>query len=135
MFSTKTIYFFLTFHRIQNLDSIVRPADRDLPVVNTRGDVLFNSWNGIFNGQGGFFSQAPRIYSFSGKNVLTDSSWWDFFLNFVIWKSPWNRDIKNCVLLLLQFQILPPIELILMSYNLNTKNVLPNKHKNIQTKT
>ncbi|XP_032573633.1 collagen alpha-1(XVIII) chain isoform X5 [Drosophila sechellia] len=61
--------------RVQNLDTIVRPADRDLPVVNTRGDVLFNSWNGIFNGQGGFFSQAPRIYSFSGKNVMTDSTW------------------------------------------------------------
>ncbi|XP_022216757.1 collagen alpha-1(XV) chain isoform X7 [Drosophila obscura] len=61
--------------RVQNLDSIVRPADRDLPVVNTRGDVLFNSWNGIFNGQGGFFSQAPRIYSFSGKNVMTDPLW------------------------------------------------------------
>lgn len=62
-------------HRVQNLDSIVRQADRDLPVVNTRGDVLFNSWKGIFNGQGGFFSQAPRIYSFSGKNVLTDPLW------------------------------------------------------------
>nr|NP_001246652.1 multiplexin, isoform P [Drosophila melanogaster]ADF27169.1 MIP20649p [Drosophila melanogaster]AFH04323.1 multiplexin, isoform P [Drosophila melanogaster] len=61
--------------RVQNLDTIVRPADRDLPVVNTRGDVLFNSWKGIFNGQGGFFSQAPRIYSFSGKNVMTDSTW------------------------------------------------------------
>lgn len=63
------------FHRVQNLDSIVRVADRELPVVNTRGDVLFNSWKGIFNGQGGFFSQAPRIYSFSGKNVLTDPLW------------------------------------------------------------
>ncbi|XP_037723304.1 collagen alpha-1(XVIII) chain isoform X12 [Drosophila subpulchrella] len=61
--------------RVQNLDTIVRTADRDLPVVNTRGDVLFNSWKGIFNGQGGFFSQAPRIYSFSGKNVMTDPSW------------------------------------------------------------
>ncbi|XP_023173333.2 collagen alpha-1(XV) chain isoform X2 [Drosophila hydei] len=65
---------FLT-SRVQNLDSIVRPADWELPVVNTRGDVLFNSWKGVFNGQGGFFSQAPRIYSFSGKNVLTDPLW------------------------------------------------------------
>lgn len=69
-FNCNTHYF-----RIQNLDSIVRVADRDLPVVNTRGDVLFNSWNGVFNGQGGFFSQAPRIYSFSGKNILTDLTW------------------------------------------------------------
>ncbi|XP_030572386.1 collagen alpha-1(XV) chain isoform X8 [Drosophila novamexicana] len=65
---------FLT-SRVQNLDSIVRSADWELPVVNTRGDVLFNSWKGVFNGQGGFFSQAPRIYSFSGKNVLTDPLW------------------------------------------------------------
>jgi hypothetical protein len=70
-------FFLLSFShfRIQNLDSIVRTADRELPVVNTRGDVLFNSWNGIFNGQGGFFSQAPRIYSFSGKNVNNDPLW------------------------------------------------------------
>ncbi|KAH8362771.1 hypothetical protein KR084_000843 [Drosophila pseudotakahashii] len=73
--------------RVQNLDTIVRPADRDLPVVNTRGDVLFNSWKGIFNGQGGFFSQAPRIYSFSGKNVMTDPSW--------PMKSVWHGSLPN----------------------------------------
>lgn len=67
--------FLFSAHRVQNLDSIVRSADWELPVVNTRGDVLFNSWKGVFNGQGGFFSQAPRIYSFSGKNVLTDPLW------------------------------------------------------------
>ena len=61
--------------RIQNLDGIIRLEDRNLPVVNTRGDVLFNTWNSIFNGQGGFFSQVPRIYSFNGKNVLTDPNW------------------------------------------------------------
>lgn len=62
--------------RIQNLDSIVKPEDRDLPITNLRGDVLFNSWNSIFSAQGGFFSQAPRIYSFSGKNILSDPTWW-----------------------------------------------------------
>lgn len=62
-------------YRVQNLDSIVRSNDRDLPVVNTKGDVLFNSWKGVFNGQGGLFSQAPRIYSFSGKNILNDNTW------------------------------------------------------------
>lgn len=61
--------------RIQNLDSIVKPEDRDLPITNLRGDVLFNSWNSIFSAQGGFFSQAPRIYSFSGKNILSDPTW------------------------------------------------------------
>lgn len=60
---------------IQNLDAIVKTSDHELPVVNTRREVLFNSWKGIFSGQGGFFSQAPRIYSFSGKNVLTDLTW------------------------------------------------------------
>lgn len=64
-------------HRIQNLDSIVKPEDRDLPITNLRGDVLFNSWNSIFSAQGGFFSQAPRIYSFSGKNVLNDPTWYE----------------------------------------------------------
>lgn len=67
---------FINFHRIQNLDSIVKPEDRDLPITNLRGDVLFNSWNSIFSAQGGFFSQAPRIYSFSGKNILSDPTWW-----------------------------------------------------------
>ncbi|XP_054285965.1 collagen alpha-1(XVIII) chain-like isoform X1 [Macrosteles quadrilineatus] len=61
--------------RIQNLDSIVRFTDWDLPVVNIKGDVLFNSWKSIFTGDGGFFAQPPRIYSFSGKNILADPSW------------------------------------------------------------
>lgn len=72
---TETIFF---LHRIQNLDSIVKPEDRDLPITNLRGDVLFNSWNSIFSAQGGFFSQAPRIYSFSGKNVLNDPTWYKY---------------------------------------------------------
>ena len=50
-------------------------SDRDLPVVNMKGDILFNTYNGIFNGEGGLFAQVPRIYSFSGKNILTDLTW------------------------------------------------------------
>ncbi|CAH1398209.1 unnamed protein product [Nezara viridula] len=61
--------------RSQNLDSIVKTTDRDLPVVNIKGDVLFNSWRDIFKGDGAVFAQQPRIYSFSGKNVLTDFTW------------------------------------------------------------
>lgn len=34
--------------RVQNLDSIVRQSDRELPIVNLRGDVLFNSWSDMF---------------------------------------------------------------------------------------
>lgn len=30
--------------RVQNLDSIVREADKKLPISNLRGEVLFNSW-------------------------------------------------------------------------------------------
>ncbi|KOB69137.1 putative collagen alpha 1 chain, partial [Operophtera brumata] len=62
--------------RIQNLDSTVRYADRHLPVVNLQGDVLFKSFSAIFDGSGGIMAGGtPRIYSFNGKNILTDSSW------------------------------------------------------------
>ncbi|KAG5893858.1 hypothetical protein JTB14_005467 [Gonioctena quinquepunctata] len=61
--------------RVQNVDSIVRQADRKLPVSNLRGEVLFNSWSEMFRGDGAPFPHPPRIYSFSGKNVLTDFSW------------------------------------------------------------
>lgn len=61
--------------RVQNVDSIVRQADRKLPVSNLRGEVLFNSWSEMFKGDGAPFPHPPRIYSFNGKNVLTDLSW------------------------------------------------------------
>lgn len=62
--------------RLSNLKTIVHESDRDLPVVNIKGDVLFNSWKDIFAEDGGaFISPQPRIYSFNGKNVLTDFSW------------------------------------------------------------
>ncbi|XP_045483928.1 collagen alpha-1(XVIII) chain isoform X3 [Pieris rapae] len=65
---------FLT-SRIQNLDSTVRYADRHLPVVNIMGEVLFKSFSDIFDGKGGFIAGTPRIYSFSGKNIMMDSNW------------------------------------------------------------
>ncbi|XP_046659667.1 collagen alpha-1(XVIII) chain-like [Homalodisca vitripennis] len=61
--------------RAQNIDSLVRFPDRVLPVVNLKGDVLFNSWQDMFSGDGAYFPQPPRIYSFSGKNIMTDLSW------------------------------------------------------------
>ncbi|XP_017777566.1 PREDICTED: collagen alpha-1(XVIII) chain isoform X3 [Nicrophorus vespilloides] len=61
--------------RVQNVDSIVRQADRKLPVANLRGEILFNSWMEMFKGDGAPFPHPPRIFSFSGKNVLTDLSW------------------------------------------------------------
>lgn len=67
--------FNVSFSRIQNLDSIIKPEDRELPITNLRGEVLYNSWNNIFtSGQGNFIS-SPRIISFSGKNVLNDPTW------------------------------------------------------------
>jgi hypothetical protein len=44
-------------------------------LVNFQGEVLFNSWKDMFNGDGGFLSQQARIYSFSGQNILTDFVW------------------------------------------------------------
>lgn len=67
--------------RSQNIDSIVRLADRKLPVSNVRGEVLFNTWIEMFDGDGAPFPHPPRIYSFSGKNVLSDLTW----PNKVIW--------------------------------------------------
>lgn len=61
---------------VQNLDSIVKFSDRNLPVVNTKGDLLFRSWDEIYNG-GGKFQRAgpPAIYSFNGRNVIQDLHW------------------------------------------------------------
>ncbi|GIY83950.1 collagen alpha-1(XV) chain [Caerostris extrusa] len=61
--------------RVQNLDSIVRHKDSDLPIVNIKGEVLFNSWKDLFAGTAAPFSYPPRIYSFDGRNVLTDNAW------------------------------------------------------------
>lgn len=40
-----------------------------------QGDVLFNSWKDIFSGDGAYFLQQPRVYSFSGRNILSDFTW------------------------------------------------------------
>lgn len=77
--------------RVQNIDSIVRQNDRKLPVSNIRGEVLFNSWNEMFKGDGAPFPHPPRIYSFSGKNVLTDLSW----PNKVVWHGAMLNGERN----------------------------------------
>ncbi|KAF5301759.1 hypothetical protein FQR65_LT08742 [Abscondita terminalis] len=61
--------------RVQDIDAIVRPVDRKLPVSNTRGEILFNSWGEMFNGDGAVFVNFPRIFSFNGKNVMSDVTW------------------------------------------------------------
>uniref|UniRef100_A0A3B5AU14 Collagenase NC10/endostatin domain-containing protein n=1 Tax=Stegastes partitus TaxID=144197 RepID=A0A3B5AU14_9TELE len=60
--------------RLQDLHSIVRKADRDsMPIVNLKDEVLFDSWDAIFN-DGRMKDRVP-IYSFDGRDVLSDSAW------------------------------------------------------------
>uniref|UniRef100_A0A8C3T657 Collagen alpha-1(XVIII) chain n=1 Tax=Chelydra serpentina TaxID=8475 RepID=A0A8C3T657_CHESE len=58
----------------QNLASIVRRTDRALPVVNLKGQLLAKTWNSLF-GAARFNSLRFPIYTFDGRNVLTDPSW------------------------------------------------------------
>nr|XP_057924239.1 collagen, type XV, alpha 1b isoform X3 [Doryrhamphus excisus] len=72
---TSTYRAFLSSH-LQDLATIVRKADRsDMPVVNLRGEMLFPSWMSIFSGNGGTFDTSIPIYSFDGRNVMTNSAW------------------------------------------------------------
>lgn len=56
-------------------NSVLNDFHRKLPVSNIKGEVLFNSWYEMFSSSGAPFQHPPRIYSFSGKNVLTDLTW------------------------------------------------------------
>ncbi|KAF3857459.1 hypothetical protein F7725_009318 [Dissostichus mawsoni] len=60
--------------KLQDLHSIVRRSDRDhLPIVNLKDEVLYDSWDAIFN-EGRMKDNVP-MYSFDGKDVLNDSTW------------------------------------------------------------
>ncbi|EFX83192.1 hypothetical protein DAPPUDRAFT_48458, partial [Daphnia pulex] len=67
--------------RVQNLDTIVRSSDREFPVVNLRGEVLFRTWNDLFRGgRASEFASAARqqrhdIYSFNNRNIFNDIVW------------------------------------------------------------
>ncbi|XP_068604929.1 collagen, type XV, alpha 1b [Brachionichthys hirsutus] len=72
---TATYRAFLSSH-LQDLATIVRKADRTgMPVVNLKGEVLFSTWMSIFSGNGGTFNPSTPIYSFDGRNIMTDSAW------------------------------------------------------------
>uniref|UniRef100_A0A3Q0QQW3 Collagen, type XV, alpha 1b n=1 Tax=Amphilophus citrinellus TaxID=61819 RepID=A0A3Q0QQW3_AMPCI len=72
---TSTYRAFLSSH-LQDLATVVRKSDRnDMPVVNLRGQVLFSSWMSIFSGNGGVFDPSTPIYSFDGRNVMTEQAW------------------------------------------------------------
>lgn len=66
---------FLSSH-LQDLATIVKKGDRfNMPIVNLKREVLFNNWMSIFSGNGGQFDPQIPIYSFDGRNVMTDPSW------------------------------------------------------------
>ncbi|XP_075442259.1 collagen alpha-1(XV) chain isoform X2 [Ascaphus truei] len=72
---TSTYRAFLSSH-LQDLHSVVRKVDRfNLPIVNLKGEVLFHNWESMFSGNGGLFNAQIPIYSFDGRNVITDSTW------------------------------------------------------------
>lgn len=37
--------------------------------------MLFNNWDSVFSGHGGQFNTHVPIYSFDGRDVMTDPSW------------------------------------------------------------
>lgn len=60
--------------KLQDLQSIVRKADRDrIPIVNLKDEVLFDNWDAIFND--GRMKDNVSLYSFDGKDVLKDNTW------------------------------------------------------------
>uniref|UniRef100_A0A8C6UC14 Collagenase NC10/endostatin domain-containing protein n=1 Tax=Neogobius melanostomus TaxID=47308 RepID=A0A8C6UC14_9GOBI len=60
--------------KLQDLHSIVRKADRQsAPILNLKDEVLFDTWEDIFTN--GRMKDNVAIYSFDGKNVMTDSTW------------------------------------------------------------
>lgn len=67
---TTNLYF-----RVQDAISMVERKERDLPVRNLYGDLLFPSWNSVFNGSGASFVHNVNIYSFDGRNVMIDPHW------------------------------------------------------------
>uniref|UniRef100_A0A8C6JEQ7 Uncharacterized protein n=1 Tax=Melopsittacus undulatus TaxID=13146 RepID=A0A8C6JEQ7_MELUD len=58
----------------QDLVSIVKRTDRNLPIVNLKGQLLAKSWSSLFEGQTSATLRGP-IYSFNGGNVLMDPLW------------------------------------------------------------
>uniref|UniRef100_A0A8C4STJ7 Collagenase NC10/endostatin domain-containing protein n=1 Tax=Erpetoichthys calabaricus TaxID=27687 RepID=A0A8C4STJ7_ERPCA len=62
--------------KLQDLYSIVRRADRNtLPIVNLKDEVLFDSWESLYNGLDGQMKPNVQVYSFDGRDVLKDNTW------------------------------------------------------------
>ncbi|XP_026541822.1 collagen alpha-1(XVIII) chain-like [Notechis scutatus] len=61
----------------QSLISVVKRTDRNLPLVNLKGQLLAKSWNSLFtmHGNSDFNPMENPIYAFNGLNVMTDPTW------------------------------------------------------------
>lgn len=60
---------------VQSLYSIVKPSDRNLPVVNIKGELIFRKWSDVFNSSGRFLQYPAKLLSFNGRNVFEDLHW------------------------------------------------------------
>ncbi|KAI1708279.1 collagenase NC10 and endostatin domain-containing protein [Ditylenchus destructor] len=68
---------FISSH-VQDVNKIVHFDDRQsTPVVNLRGERLFDSWNALFDGTA--HSHVP-LYSFNRRDIYTDEFWRDRWL-------------------------------------------------------
>ncbi|ESO98499.1 hypothetical protein LOTGIDRAFT_142841, partial [Lottia gigantea] len=59
----------------QDVDSIIYKLDRKIPIVNSKDEMIFNSWDDLVNGAGGYFNNKSTIYSFDGKDIMHDPAW------------------------------------------------------------
>lgn len=46
-----------------------------LPLFFFQGEILFNSWLSMFSGDGAVYNPQVPLYSFDGRNVMTDQTW------------------------------------------------------------
>ncbi|CAK5052061.1 unnamed protein product [Meloidogyne enterolobii] len=76
---TTTFRAFLS-SRVQDLNKVVHEDDRNYtPIVNIRGERLFDSWNSVFDGERSVHAHVP-IYSFNRRDVISDNNWPDRWL-------------------------------------------------------
>lgn len=67
---------FSNLYRIQSLQGLVSYAHWDVPIANTKGEMMFRSWKDLFDTNGEMSYQSPRLYSFNGRDVMHDSAWY-----------------------------------------------------------
>ncbi|XP_040187279.1 collagen alpha-1(XVIII) chain-like isoform X2 [Rana temporaria] len=59
----------------QSLISIVKKTHRSLPIVNLKGEGIFRNWISFFDSKLAPQKSDVPIYSFNGRNILTDPVW------------------------------------------------------------